>query len=246
MCRSGRLTSRASRRTAKTCPVASPVQAQPRCAAVQVCSAAATSLTRFPSASGRSQTWYPYRGLLLAAAAQVFARKGFAGASLEEIAEVAGYTTGALYYHFANKQELFLELLRTGWSRQIAREISAVNDDAFSADADPFETLSRFVVRRAGRHAESEPLQGEFWLYALRNPEAMDVVAEKLREHVAGLQPLIAGAMDRAGSAPGITPAEMTTVALALFQGLTRRRRIDPDSVPDDLYARILKRLFAP
>lgn len=72
------------------------------------------------------------------------------------------------------------------------------------------------------------------------------MVGEKLREEVELLEPVIAAEMNRVGTAPGFTPAEMTTVALALFQGLTRRRRIDPDSVPDDLYARVLHRLFGP
>jgi len=44
----------------------------------------------------------------------------------------------------------------------------------------------------------------------------------------------------------GISPQEMTTVALALFQGLVRRRLIDPASVPDDLYPRVLRRLMEP
>ena len=44
-------------------------------------------------------------------AAVVFARKGFAGASVEEIAESAGYSTGALYSNFESKEQLFLELL---------------------------------------------------------------------------------------------------------------------------------------
>src|SRR3954449_7373550 len=49
------------------------------------------------------------RDLLLDAAEEVFARKGFQGASLEEIAETAGYTRGAIYKHFGSKEELFLE-----------------------------------------------------------------------------------------------------------------------------------------
>src|SRR4051812_4970750 len=49
------------------------------------------------------------RDLLLDAAEQVFAKRGFEGASLEEIAETAGYTRGAIYKHFGGKEELFLE-----------------------------------------------------------------------------------------------------------------------------------------
>ncbi len=186
------------------------------------------------------------RRQLLAAAARVFANEGLAGASLEEIAELAGYTTGALYYHFANKEQLFLELLRTGWSRQIANWIAAASEVLREEAGDPFEALSRFVVARAAREGELEPLQGEFWLYALRNPEAMAVVAEKLREQVNGLLPVITSVMQRTGSAPGLTPEELTTVSLALFQGLVRRRRIDPDTVSEDLFARVLRRLFVP
>src|SRR5918992_3549878 len=48
------------------------------------------------------------RAELIAAAARVFARSGFHGASLEEIARQAGYTTGAIYWHFRGKDDLFL------------------------------------------------------------------------------------------------------------------------------------------
>src|SRR5689334_187299 len=50
------------------------------------------------------------RNLLLDAAEEVFTAKGFEGASLDEIAETAGYTRGAIYKHFADKAELFLEM----------------------------------------------------------------------------------------------------------------------------------------
>ena len=211
---------------------------------------------RLTQAESREQT----RRQLLAAAAEAFAKKGFAGASLEEIAELAGYTTGAVYYHFGNKDKLFLELIESGWSRRNAGWVNAVTEvfagvdpdaahpatDGTDDAADPYEVLARLLLRRADRRAESGPLAGEFWLYALRNPDGMAVLAEKLREQVDGLTPVIAAAMERAGTPPGITPEEMTTVALALFQGLSRRRSIDPASVPDDLYARVLRRLMQP
>jgi AcrR family transcriptional regulator len=187
------------------------------------------------------------RAQLLAAAARVFAQKGFAGASLEEIAELAGYSTGAVYYNFANKEELFLELLRTGWSRQIdgrVRAVTRVFDEAAADGSDPFAALSDFVTRAAKRESEFSPLAAEFWLYAVRNPEAMDLVAAKLGEEDRGLEPAIAAAMERFAAPGGISPAELTLVAVALFNGLVRRRRVDPAAVPDDLFARVLRRLF--
>lgn len=187
------------------------------------------------------------RAQLLAAAAQVFARKGFAGASLEEIAEQAGYSTGAVYYNFANKEQLFLELLRTGWSRQIANRVQAVTrifTEAAASGGDPFVTLSTYIGAIADRGSEMSPLAAEFWLYAIRHPEAMDLVAEKLGEEDRGLQPAIAAAMERFGTPPQISPEELALVAMALFNGLVRRRGIEAGAVPDDLFGRVLRRLF--
>ena len=197
---------------------------------------------RLTQAESREQT----RHRLLGAAAKVFAEKGYAGASLEEISELAGYTTGALYYHFSNKQQLFLELLRAGWSRQNSNWAGTVTTVFEDARSDPFDALDRFVATLAEWEDALEPLQGEFWLYALRNPDGMALIADELREQVELLQPVIATAMKEAGTPTGIDPAEMTTLALATFQGLARRRRIDPTAVADDLFARALRRLFAP
>ena len=60
------------------------------------------------------------RRRLLDAAARTFARKGYAGASVEEIAEAAGYSIGALYSNFGGKEELFLELMAGGASKDPA------------------------------------------------------------------------------------------------------------------------------
>ncbi len=189
------------------------------------------------------------RGELLAAAARVFARKGFAGASVEEIAELAGYSTGAVYYNFGGKEQLFLELIQAGWSREIATRAEAVTrvfgQQAGDGDAgDAFDALSRFVARLAARESEFAPLAAEFWLYAVRNPAAMELIAAKLTEQDQGIEPAIAAAMERFGTPPGLSPAELTIVAVALFSALVRRRRIDPGAVPDDLFARVLRRLL--
>jgi AcrR family transcriptional regulator len=158
-----------------------------------------------------------------------------------------GSATGALYYNFSGKEELFLELLNTTMSREIAtrvEEVTRVFSEA-EGDDDPFEALSGFVARRAGRNRQFAALSAEFWLYAVRTPAAMDLIAAKFSGQDRELEPLVAAAMDRFGTPPGMSPAEMTMVALMLFRSLAQRRRIDPAAVPDDLYARVLRRLFA-
>src|SRR3954464_1655744 len=61
-----------------------------------------------PRRSRRAERTEETRQELVAAATKVFARDGFHGASLDQIAREAGYTTGAIYWHFAGKDELFL------------------------------------------------------------------------------------------------------------------------------------------
>ncbi len=53
------------------------------------------------------------RRQLLRSALDVFAERGYAATRLSEIAEAAGLTRGAIYWHFKNKEDLFLELIRS-------------------------------------------------------------------------------------------------------------------------------------
>src|SRR5436305_15217196 len=62
--------------------------------------------TRAARAEGREA-----RDELLDAALRVFARRGYRQASVDEIAAEAGYSKGALYWHFPGKHELFVALI---------------------------------------------------------------------------------------------------------------------------------------
>ncbi|RVU23149.1 TetR/AcrR family transcriptional regulator [Streptomyces antnestii] len=57
------------------------------------------------------------RAELLKAAASVIAQEGYAGASLRKVAQRAGYTTGAVTYYFANKEELVTALIESRFDR---------------------------------------------------------------------------------------------------------------------------------
>src|ERR1700676_1363203 len=57
--------------------------------------------------------WERTRAALIASARHVFATRGFDGASLDEIADAAGYTRGAIYKHFANKEDLLFAVSDT-------------------------------------------------------------------------------------------------------------------------------------
>src|SRR5438270_5302554 len=61
---------------------------------------------------GEDQAPATTRDRILAAAAEVFAERGYEGAAVSDIARRAGFTTGAIYGRFRDKAELLLEVVR--------------------------------------------------------------------------------------------------------------------------------------
>ncbi len=63
------------------------------------------------SRTSRAESKAATRERLLAAAREIFLVTGYQGATLDAIAAKAGFTKGAVYWHFPNKQSLFLALV---------------------------------------------------------------------------------------------------------------------------------------
>lgn len=184
------------------------------------------------------------RERILAAAGEVFAERGFYGASVEEITERAGYTRGAFYSNFESKADLFLAVLDAHIERERQMVTEVLTRDP-SANAF-FELLNSRVadVRKSGESQRWALLWAEFWLHVMRHPE----LAPKLAERQAGVRAGIAGLVERQCAAYGITlpmPAEdLAAVMLAVDDGLRLQESLDPAAVPPDLRARMLVVLF--
>ena len=106
--------------------------------------------TRAARAEGRKA-----RDELMTAALRVFARRGYREAGVDEIAAEAGYSKGALYWHFAGKEELLLALLEeridTPMRERFALLASAPVERDMSVEA------TRAFARAAGRRARGAP-----------------------------------------------------------------------------------------
>src|SRR5271166_3505753 len=88
-----------------------------------IVSALSTTIGAMAIRLTREQSKAATREKLLDAARRVFAARGFHGASVEEIAALAGYSTGALYSNFDGKEDLFLVLMDREVSRH-ARDVA--------------------------------------------------------------------------------------------------------------------------
>lgn len=162
------------------------------------------------------------RSLLLDAAEEVFAERGFMAASLDDIARAAGYTKGAIYKHFSTKEELFLAVTDRYWRRyfenfaEIMAEATHIGAQELDEIAERWRQLSR------SRGAEHAALGHEFTLYLIRNPEAREAVAAKRAQVVAEFEQFIVAGVERLGATltiPASVFAQMliaTTDAVAL------------------------------
>jgi AcrR family transcriptional regulator len=191
----------------------------------------------------RAETKARTRALLLDAAAQVFARKGFAGASVEDIAETAGFSIGALYSNFSGKDEVFIELLSSRNSSRLTEAATLVSENSDSIQ-DVQAAMSRYLVEVADKDIDLAALQAEFWLYAIRRPEFQESLAAQFRSNRDGLAKVLTDRAKDRGQPTAAPFGDIATVLLAMFQGLVQLRRTDPELVPDDLYGQAAHWLF--
>src|SRR3954468_13326695 len=140
------------------------------------------------------------RSLLLDAAEEVFAEKGFMSASLDDIAHAAGYTKGAIYKHFATKEELFLAVSDRYWRRYFDNFAEVMSSATQIGARELEEIAERWRQLSRDRGAEHAALGHEFTLYLLRNPDARERVAAKRSEVVDQLAKYIVEGIDNLGA----------------------------------------------
>jgi AcrR family transcriptional regulator len=112
------------------------------------------------------------RDALVTAAAEVFNRKGFNGASLDEIAEAAGFTRGAIYSNFGSKEELLFAVIDHFDEMGLAGIAEAMEAET---DGDPTSAAIAAATKWPNAFTSSPEILAlglELRLYALRNPEA--------------------------------------------------------------------------
>jgi AcrR family transcriptional regulator len=184
------------------------------------------------------------RSHLLDAAAQVFARNGFHGSTLDEVAATAGFTKGAVYSNFKSKDDLFLALLDDRIDRQFAVTTEVLETGPH--DVDDQRPRVRELLRSGAFFWDDSwtALYLEFVLYSRRNPEAAAKLAaseQRTREFVTELVTSEYAAVD---STPRYPTEHLARISLALFNGLGIARLVDPSAVDDAELDTVLSFLY--
>jgi AcrR family transcriptional regulator len=174
------------------------------------------------------------RARLLEAAASVYARSGFNGATLDQVAAEAGFTKGAVYAHFGSKENLLFALLEEHMRSQLEEQVELFDRERATWER-PIAGSASWVAS-----LEQEPdrfrLLIELWAYAQRD--------ERLRERLAMGMNAMRGTIARfaqesavdAGMDPLLPVSEQyATVAVGLSLGLPLVALLDPGSVSPGL-----------
>ena len=171
---------------------------------------------------------------LLAAAAQVFGERGFHGASLDEVAAVAGFTKGAVYSNFKNKEDLLLALFKANYDREMDAIRAALRKSEVPPEAriSEFVTLIRDQTTHAGRNFNL--LYQEFLLYAARNPEVREELTRIDDEGAQALAEILQAERERVGLEPLESPLQTARIIEILFRGIGQLRVLQPDVANDD------------
>src|SRR5215218_1311308 len=181
---------------------------------------------RMSRAERREQT----RQELLTAAEACFVSRGFHASSVDEVAERAGYTKGAVYSNFTAKEDLFFAV----YERRVEQVLTEVAPGLRQAGLEhAFDSLATATIDRRDRDDGWRAVFFEFWGHVVRHPELRERFAAI---HARFLEPLADAvqqlAEDRGQTLPGdVTASQVVLAWNAMEIGLGLERLTQPQTV---------------
>src|SRR5947209_16378502 len=176
------------------------------------------------------------RKSLLKAAAKVFCKRGLEGASIDEVAQAAGFTEGAFYANFKSKEELFLVMLDERFATQLERL-----DNALSGAQQPHEEARAAALDCVHFSGDDEwpNLYFQFVAHAARNPEFREELATRHRTMRAQMSEILERWKQGTGHKPPLPMEEITAMLSFMADGFLVDRIVEPD-LSEDLYAAMM------
>jgi len=170
------------------------------------------------------------RQRLLDEAQRLFRERGYAATSLEQIADAAEVTKGAIYGHFSSKEDLLLSAIEAAPTPDYG---AVLNDQS----RPPRERLAEFgramAVDEANTDKAALAVSLEFFAALLRSPDALRRYAAELERRLEEL-----AADDHDQPLPGTTPVQVWAIGHALFIGLQIYQSIAPELLTPAVFER--------
>ena len=168
------------------------------------------------------------REKILASAQRIFARDGFEAAKLEEIACDAGYTRGAFYANYKNKEELFVAVavLQIENHISIARKAVRSRTGIKSKIHEMLEKISNMPGARTWAL-----LMIEFSLFVLRQPQRKKHLVSLYERLLKGVETVFEDLYKEADRKPLVPPSIMGIGFTSLVQGLVLQEMLNGDLI---------------
>ena len=190
----------------------------------------------------REEARHQTRERLLDAAAVVFNQHGYNGASLDAVADAAGYTKGAVYSNFATKADLFIALLDRFIEQEAAAQAVQFQTGTI---ADFIDALDRTLAHQTRENPQWVLLQMEFWLAATRDPVIRAKVPQGLRVDARSERQDPGRASWRRSASRRPSPAaSWASCSTPSGVGLALNFYLEPEALDPKLFVRASRLLF--
>jgi AcrR family transcriptional regulator len=166
---------------------------------------------------------------LVDAAREVFLREGFHQASLDTIAEEAGYTKGAVYSNFDSKDELFLAVLDARFAERVQSYTKVALNQATIEEA--YDAVARFMFEEDRREPRWAPLLLEFWAHASRREDLRRPVVESRERFLDEIARIIERLAESHGAHLRVPAKEVARAGGGLMRGVGIEWLLEPSIV---------------
>ena len=180
----------------------------------------------------RAESTQRTRQRLLAEAQRLFRERGYAATSLEQIAEAAEVTKGAIYGHFASKEDLMLSALEAA----PAPDYSATLNDTSQPLRDRLAAFGRAAAADDPADTAELAMYLEFFAALLRAPDALQRYRTGRERRLQQLAD--ADDADSSDLAAGVTPVQPWAIGQAMLVGLQIERRLAPRLITPEVFER--------
>jgi AcrR family transcriptional regulator len=188
----------------------------------------------------RAESQARTRELLIATARELFLRDGYHATSLEKVADAAGFSKGAVYSNFRNKDELCLAVLDAINADEIESALADVSRAATLEEG--IARFERWAQRRLGDESWTT-LEVEFALRARRDPYLRAEVGRRDKAARDAIAALLEARVDELATRPSMSTSDIAAALLSLGIGLAIQRVINPD-IPVRVLGQTLRELL--
>jgi AcrR family transcriptional regulator len=181
------------------------------------------------------------RERLLDVAAEELVANGYMGTSLDRVAELAGFSKGAVYSNFANKEELVLEVL----DRHFLHRLDILQERLLAAPENIEGRVEAFTGwwEEMVSHESWGVLILEFASATRDRPAIQDELAARERKIIGFTTMLVNTEIERFGLELPMSPREVASVLVSLGSGLSFSRMLDP-TIPIHIVSDLARVLF--